>query len=98
MSLIAHADFGGMTLAVHLLSYIRVDTSVFKAPPALPQVLVHIIDAACPDSGQEISKPTPLVGHIDCRPISEEGVLRQEGLLDVFGAPNTKIACPCIFK
>jgi hypothetical protein len=82
---------GGVTLAVHLLSYTIVDASVFKAPPALPRVLVHIIDTACPDSGQEISKPTPLVGHIDCRPISKEGVLQQEGLLDVFGAPNAKL-------
>jgi hypothetical protein len=97
-SLIAHADFGGVTLAVHLLSYIRVDASVFKAPPALPWVLAHIIDAACPDSGQEISKPTPLVGHIDCRLIREEGVLWQERLLDDFGAPKLKIACLCIFK
>jgi hypothetical protein len=97
LSLMAHADFGGVTLAVHLLSYKRVDASVFKAPPALPWVLAHIIDAVCPDSGKKISKPTPLVGHVDCRPISKEGVLWQEVLLDVFVAPNAKIACPCIF-
>jgi hypothetical protein len=30
-SLITHADFGGGTLAVHLLSYKKVDASVFKA-------------------------------------------------------------------
>ncbi len=98
LSLVAHADFGGLTSAVHLLSSKKVDASVFKAPPALPRVLAHIIDTACPDSGQEISQPNPLVGHIDLRPISEEGVLRQEGMLNVFGAPNLKIACPCVFK
>jgi hypothetical protein len=94
-SLITHADFGGVTSAVHLLSYKNVVTSVFKAPPVLPWTLAHIIDAACPDAGREISKPAPLIGHWS---ISKEGVLWQEGLLDVFGAPNAKIACPCIFK
>jgi hypothetical protein len=73
-----------MTSAVHLLSHKNVDSSVFKAPPALPWVLVHIINAASLVAGQEIGESTPFVGPVACRPISEEGVLWQERLLDVF--------------
>ncbi len=91
MSIITHADIGGLTSAVHLLSHKHVDASVFKASPALPWDLVHIIDAACLDVGQETGEPIPFVGHIACRPISDKGVLRQEGLLDVFGAFNAKL-------
>ena len=71
---------------------------MFKAPPVLPWVLAHIINAVSLDAGQEIGELTPFVGCIACRPISEEGVLWQEALLDVFGAPNVRISCPYIFK
>ncbi len=77
-SIITHADFEGATSAVHLLSHKNVDASVFKAPPALPRVLACFIDAASPDAGQEIGEPTPFAGRVDCRYLSEEGILRQE--------------------
>ncbi len=60
--------------------------------------MAHIINAASPDAGQEIGEPTPFVGRVARKPISEEIVLWQEGLLDVFGAPNMRTACPCTFK
>ncbi len=74
------------------------DPSVFMPPPALPRVLVHIINAALPNAAKEISKPPPLNDNVPCIPIKEGGILRQEGLLDVFGAPNVQIACLCMFK
>jgi hypothetical protein len=98
-SIITHADFGGVTSAIHnILSYKNVDSLVFTPPPALFWVLVHIINAALPNAAKEIGKPTPLLGLVLQMPIKENGVLQQEGLLDVFGAPNMRIACPCMFK
>ena len=95
-SIVAHADFGGITSAIHLMSYKRVDPSVFVAPPSLPRVLAHIIDAAAPDAAKETPPPTPL-DSIPCAPIVSDGVLHSEGLFDVF-CPHLRIACPCMFK
>jgi hypothetical protein len=95
-SIVVHADFGGITSAIHLMSYKRVDPSVFVAPPSLPRVLAHIIDAAAPDAAKETPRPTPL-DSIPRAPIESDGVLRSEGLFYVF-RPHLRIACPCVFK
>jgi hypothetical protein len=95
-SIVAHAVFGGITSAIHLMSYKRVDPSVFVAPPSLPRVLAHIIDAAAPDAAKETPRTAPL-DSIPCAPIVSDGVLRSEGLFDVF-CPHLRIACPRMFK
>jgi hypothetical protein len=38
------------------------------------------------------------VKNVPHTPIKEGELLRQEGLLDVFGATNVQIAYPCVFK
>ena len=87
-----------MASAIHIISYRHVDQSVFTPPRALPQVLGHILNAASPDVAREISEPPPLINNVLCTPIKEGELLRQEGLLDVFGATNVQIVCPCVFK
>jgi hypothetical protein len=95
-SIVTHADFGGVTSGFHLLSFHHVNPSVFIAPLALPQVLVHILNAASPDAASEIARPDPL-DCTPCLPIETGGVLRSEGLFDVF-RPHLWVACPCVFK
>jgi hypothetical protein len=67
-------------------------------PWALLRVLAHILNAASSDATREISEPPPLIDNVPRTPIKEGELLRQEGLLDVFGATKVKIACPCVFK
>jgi hypothetical protein len=95
-SIVMHANFGGVSSAVHLMSYCRVDPSVFTAPPFLPQVLAHIINPASPDAMREIPRPDPLKS-TPRAPIESGGVLCLEGLFDVFH-PQLRITCPCVFK
>ncbi len=97
-AIISLADFGGVTSAIHIISYHHVDQLVFTPPWALPQVLAHILNAASPDAAREISEPPPLSDDVPRTPIKEGELLRQEGFLDVFGATNLQIACPCVFK
>ncbi len=61
-SIVMHANFGGVTSGFHLLSFCHMDPLVFVAPPALPQVLAHILNAASPDAASEIQ--TPLITHL----------------------------------
>ncbi len=95
-SVVTHADFGGVTSGIHLLSYQRVDPSIFDTPPLLLRVLAHIINSPLPDAASEIARPDPLECS-PCAPIKMGGVLRSEGLFDIF-RPQLQIACPCIFK
>jgi len=57
---LAHAEFGGVTSAIHLISYWGVEDSVFDAPPALPRVLAHILNSASPDAAGDIDSPPAL--------------------------------------
>jgi hypothetical protein len=81
---VAHAEFGGVTSAFHLVSYWNVPDAVFDAPPALPRVLSHIINPASPDAAREIAAPPPPSATISRSVIVMEGLLRQEGLYDIF--------------
>ncbi len=73
-----HANFGGVTSAVHILSYKHVDPSVFTPPLVHPRVLAHIINAASTNTAKEFSKPPPLNNNIPRIPIKEGGILCQE--------------------
>jgi hypothetical protein len=95
-SVVTHADFGGVTSGIHLLSYQRVDPSIFDTPPLLPRVLAQIINAALLDAASKIARPDPL----ECSPctlIKMGGVLQSEVLFNVFH-PQLRIACPWVFK
>jgi hypothetical protein len=94
---LAHTEFGGVTSAIHLISYWGVEDSVFDAPPALPRVLAHILNSTSPDAAQEIDSPPALPTETRHSPVLTDGLLRQEGLYDVFH-PDLHIARPCVFK
>ena len=95
--LVSHADFGGVTSAIHLVSYKGIDDSVFDAPPVLPRRLEHVINSASPDSARAIPTPDPLtVSGARC-PVVENDLLHCDGLYDVF-RPELCVACRCVFK
>ena len=94
---VRHSDFGGVTLGIHLLSSRGVDAAVFCPPPALPHILAHIVNAATPDPLREIELLCPIDAPIPCTPIVRDGMLRLEGLFNVFD-PSIPVACPCVFK
>jgi hypothetical protein len=81
----------------HLMSFRGVEKASFRQSGSLPRVLAHIMNAATPDASQEIDPPKPITAPIPCPPIVRDGMLRQEGLLNVF-RPLLPIACPCVFK
>jgi len=94
---VRHANFGGITSAVHGISFKGVDISIFTPSAPLPRTLRHVLSDATPDATQEISAPTPLTGPQPRAPIYIDGMMRHEGLSDI-GKPTVPIACPCVFK
>jgi hypothetical protein len=62
---------------------------------------VHILNAAKKgdDKGRfkAIEAPDTLMGPLEHAPIRVNGLLRQEGLYDIF-RPKSEIARPCVFK
>ena len=73
------------------------DAALFHPPPALPRILAHIVNAATPDPSREIEPPCPIDEPVPRAPIVRDGMLRLEGLFDVFD-PLVPVACPCVFK
>lgn len=81
-----HADFGGITNAVHLIASRGVDSSIFQAQGGLPRTLGHVINAAARGFFPSLEFPTPLMEPIERCP----SLLRKEGLFDVF-SPTQEI-------
>jgi hypothetical protein len=79
------------------MSYWGVDQSAFRPQQALLRVLPRILNAATPDASWEIVPPGPLNEPILRSPIVVDGMLRQEGLFNVF-SPLLPLACLCVFK
>ena len=94
---VRHADFGGITSAVHGISFRGVDISIFTPSAPLPRTLRHVLSDTTPDATQEISAPTPLTDPQPRVPVYIDGMMRREGLFDI-GKPTAPIACPCVFK
>jgi len=94
---VCHAAFGGITSAVHGISFRGVDISIFTPSAFLSRTLRHVLSDTTPDATQEISAPTPLPGPQPRAPIYIDGMMRREGLFDI-GKPTAPIACPCMFK
>jgi hypothetical protein len=96
-SVVSHADFCGVTSAIHLMSYQGANQSIFIALLLLSRVLAHILNAAFLDVAHEIKPPHTLDTPRAHSPIMEDGLLHQEGLYDVFHF-DLKLACQCVFK
>ena len=94
---VRHADFGGITSAVHGISFRGVDISIFTPSAPLPRTLHHVLLDTTPDATQEISAPTPLTDPQPRVPVYIDGMMRRKGLFDI-GKPTAPIACPCVFK
>ena len=72
------AAFGGITSAVHGISFRGVDISIFTPSAQLPRTLRHVLSDITPDATQEISAPTPLPGPQPRAPIYIDGMMRRE--------------------
>ena len=94
---VRHTDFGGITSAVHGISFRGVDTSIFTPSAPLPCTLRHVLLDTTPDATQEISAPAPLTGPQSRAPVYINGMMRRKGLFNI-GKPTAQIACPCVFK
>jgi hypothetical protein len=95
-TIVNHADFGGVTNASYLVALRGIDTNSFVARDGLTRTLSHIINAATSGNHKAI-KPPPPIPSCERRPIVVDGLLRHEGLFDVY-APRLNIACPSVFK
>jgi hypothetical protein len=81
---LAHAAFGGVSSAIHLIAYRGVHASCFMPQGALAQMLGHIINPASDTQGQNIEPPMALQPLVPWSPIVQDGLLHGEGLFDVF--------------
>ena len=95
--MLAHADFGGVTSAFHLISYRGLDASCFVPQGALAQTLGHIINPASARGGPPIEPPTCVPTPVPRAPVVLDGLLRGDGLFDVF-RPRIEIACRSVFS
>ena len=93
---LAHATFGGVSSAIHLIAYRGVHASCFVPQGALAQTLGHIINPASDTRGQNIEPPMALQPPVLQSPIVQDGLLRGEGLFDVF-RPKLEVACCSVF-
>jgi hypothetical protein len=97
-----HADFGGVTSASHLVCYQNIGVSGSIPIPCVPCVLWHILNPAEKGNTEGafcnlLNPPAVLQGPFVRAPIIHEGLLCQEGLLDVH-RPALLIARACVFK
>ena len=94
-SVVHHERFGGVTNATYVLASRGVDTKCFEPRDGLPRTLGHIINAAAQGHFSAIEPPPPLRS-APRQPVLVDGMLRKEGLYDVF-ADRPCIACPSVF-
>ena len=93
---LTHAEFGGVSNARYLVVSQGGSRSCFEVTNGLPRTIGHVINAAASGFFPEIPAPPKLDVAARAR-IEFDGMLRKEGLLDVF-APLTPIACPSVFS
>jgi hypothetical protein len=58
--LIAHADCGGMSSALHLIVFLKIDLSGVGLLPCVPRTLKHVLNAALAGSHNELPSPWDL--------------------------------------
>jgi len=95
-AVLVHNEYGGVTNASHLVFFRGFASEAFAPPQCVPQVLKHLISPAAPGRYTPIDPPPRLRGHIPRTPIVVDGLLQQEGLLDVT-KPLQWMACPSVF-
>ena len=95
--LVRHAEFGGATSATHQIVFRGVSKQAFQPVARVPQVLKHLLGSAAPGRFPSIDAPVDLVGSVPRAPIMVDGLLRQEGLLDVFHQGRL-VACSSVFS
>jgi hypothetical protein len=98
---IRHSDCGGILSAIHYICYSNLANAWFGAVQCVPCTLAHVLNAAKKgdDKGRfrAIKAPNTLMRPLERAPIRVDGLLRREGLYDVFW-PESEIARPCVFK
>ena len=82
--LVRHAEFGGATSATHQIVFRGFSEQAFHPLAGVPRVLKHLLGSATPGRFPLIDTPVDLQGNVPHAPIMMNGLLRQEGLLDVF--------------
>jgi hypothetical protein len=80
---VAHADFRGVTLAIHLLAYHRMDASCVGPKGALAQTLAHVINLSLLGSASKIEPPKLIKPPIPCAPIVQGEILHGKGLFKI---------------
>ncbi len=94
---VAHANFGGVNTAIHLIAYRGMTASYFAPQWALAQTLVHVINPASQVRAQAIEPPEPVESPLLHVPIIRRDLLHGEGLFDI-SRPKLDITCCSIFK
>ena len=96
-STVVHSDFGGATSAAHQIFYKNIKPQAFHPPAGVPRVLKHLVNSASPGRFAVIETPTPLQGDFPWAPVVVNGLLRLDGLLEVFHRDRF-LACPSVFS
>ncbi len=94
---VANADFGGITTAIHLIAYLGMTASCFAPQVALAQMLVHVINPASQVRAQAIKPPKPVEKPLSCMLIVHGDLLCGEGLFYI-SRPKLNIACRSVLK
>ena len=93
---VAHAEFGGVTTARHIIAYRNVEQAVFVPLQPLQRTLSRVVKTTV--AGLAIDAPPPLeTGRQRRAPLLEDGMLRGEGLLEVCWH-NPLVACKCVLN
>ena len=93
---VAHANFGGVTSAIHLIAYRGMADPCFRPHGALAQTLAHTINPASIVRASDINPPEPIEMPPPRQPIVSRDLLCGEGLFDI-SCPKLKIACRSVF-
>jgi hypothetical protein len=93
---VAHANFGGVTSAIHLIAYRGIANLCFRPHGALAQTLAHTNNPALIVRAPAINPLEPIEMPPPRQPIVSGDLLHGEGLFDI-SHPKLEIACRSIF-
>jgi hypothetical protein len=94
----AHADFGGATLAVHVVAVKKIDPVVLTPTTAPPCTLFQVISTTAHTFGSDIDALPALNVSVLQAPIIHLGeMMHLAGLWD-FTSPMMRVGCHLVFK
>jgi hypothetical protein len=93
---VAHANFGGVMSAIHLIAYQGMADSCFRPHKALAQTLAHTINTASIVRAPAIDPLEPIETPPPRQPVVSRDLLHGEGLFDI-SCPKLEIACRSVF-